>query len=100
MRTSTCHFVTQEVLAIIEIRDPFQAYESMSRKKQLVTGAVHVSTIQAMLEQDRIGQAPKKLTKQGLVRMQIRVQTLYRDFDIGTKDLEEFLTGIGESIRP
>ena len=52
-----------------------------------------------MLEQDRTGQAPNKRTKQGLVLMQIRLQTLCRDYDNGTKNLEEFLTGIGENIR-
>ena len=40
------------------------------------------ATIQAMLEQDRIGQAPKKCTKQlSLVCVQIRLQTPCRVYD-------------------
>ena len=58
-----------------------------------------MSTIQAMLEQDRIGQAPKKRTKQGLVRIQIRLQTLCRDYGNGTTNLEKFVARIGENIR-
>ncbi len=55
--------------------------------------------VETMVQQDMIGNPPKKRIKRDTVRLQERLKNLCRDRAEGTKTIPEFLDGIGHNIR-
>ena len=57
------------------------------------------ATVETIIEQDALGQPPKKRKKTEFVRLQQRLQSLCTDRVTGAKDIPAFLHGIGHNIR-
>ena len=54
--------------------------------------------MQTILQQDAIGNPPRKRVSKGLARLQKRLKTLCEDRVQGSKSIPEFL-GVGHNIR-
>ena len=57
------------------------------------------ATVRTVIQQDAVGNPPKRRVKKGLERLQHRLRTLCEQYNSGNKTLPEFLEGVGHNIR-
>ena len=55
--------------------------------------------MRTLIQQDAIGEPPKKRQKKVYVQLQTRLKTLCQDVASGRKEVPEFLAGVAHNIR-